>query len=106
MPEKYDAEGIGYKETLNVISNDLDNNRLLRSDDPGAIKSLTEPLKYRQSRIAFAAVLFLIDDGEMEPKLALPFKVWKRPEINIEFDHKGTYKEMWGKMFLYEGGRV
>jgi len=40
----------------------------------------------------------------MEPKLSQPFTSWKRPEINLEFDHRGAFKELPNIRFFYEGG--
>ena len=40
----------------------------------------------------------------MMPKLSEAFSSWKRPEINLEFDHRGVFKEMCGSTFFYEGG--
>ena len=99
MAPKNNVGGLGYKETLDIISRDLHDHQFLLSKDEPILKvvdSISERLKYRQSRTAFAALLFLIDCGCMMPKLSEPFSSWERPEINLEFDHKGTFKEMSG----------
>jgi hypothetical protein len=107
VPTKSTMEGLGYKETLDLISTNLAENRSIHSDNdiyPVVVASFIECLTYRQSRTALAGLLFLLDDGDMEPKLSQPFTSRKRREINLEFDHRGAFKTLPNITFFYEGG--
>ena len=82
---------------METLYSDLDEHRYIA--DNKRVERGIELLKFRQSRTALAAVLFLIDDGTMIPKLFEDFSSWKRPEIDLEFDHQGTFKKYVGQHF-------
>lgn len=101
-----DDELGGYNAIAAVIWNDIQKHQAIAHDDESPLnlrRSILEQLTY-DSRTAFAALWMLIAGNDMIPKLDEDFGKWERPEINLEFDHRGMFKKMVGGVFLYEGG--
>ena len=53
--------------------------------------------------ISMMLLWFLIDPTKHVPKLEIPFSKWPIPTVNLEFDHKGCWKEISSSHYFYEG---
>ena len=54
--------------------------------------------------ISMTLLQFLIDPVKYLPTLTIPFLIWPIPIVNLEFDHKGCWKEISSSHYFYEGG--
>ncbi|SRR6266496_4518721 len=54
--------------------------------------------------ISMTLLWFLIDPVNYLPKLTISFLKWPIPTVNLEFDHKGCWKEISSSHYFYEGG--
>jgi hypothetical protein len=53
--------------------------------------------------ISMTLLWFLIDPVNYLPKLTISFLKWPIPTVNLEFDHKGCWKEISSSHYFYEG---
>jgi len=67
---------------------------------------IAERLLYADSSFAFASLWMMLDGEIFEPKIGKKFSVWPRPEINLEFDYGGKFKEIPLNEILYEAGEA
>jgi hypothetical protein len=85
---------LGYLEAFDIFC-DLDLHISLdTSDKPSAVRLLVDLLKSRHLPIAFAALWMLIDGDKLKPNQAQDFDSRRRPEIDPEFDHRGSFREL------------
>jgi hypothetical protein len=54
--------------------------------------------------ISMILLWFLVDPANYRPRLDISFLTWPIPTVNLEFDHKGCWKEFSSSHYLYEGG--
>jgi len=70
----------------------------------GQIESFLPALLENNDAISMILLWFLIDPVNHRPNLEIPFLKWPIPTVNLEFDHKGCWKEISSSHYFYEGG--
>jgi len=69
-----------------------------------SIESSLPGLLNDNDAISMSLLWFLVDPANYLPKLDRSFSKWSIPTVNLEFDHKGCWKEISSSHYFYEGG--
>ena len=67
---------------------------------------IAERLLHADSCFAFTCLWILLEGEILEPKIGTKFSAWPRPEVNLEFDYSGKFKEIPVDKILYEAGEA
>jgi hypothetical protein len=58
----------------------------------------------QDDELSMMLLWFLIDPSTYNPNLTISLLKWPIPTANLEFDHRGCWKEISSSHYFYEGG--
>ena len=94
---KFSGQLRSYVENLN-------NHIKIGVKEGNSVETFLPGLLIDNDDISMTLLWFLIDPVNYLPKLTISFLKWPIPTVNLEFDHKGCWKEISSSHYFYEGG--
>ena len=74
------------------------------SQTHASVEDVLLDLFQNDDEICMTLLWFLVDPTSYCPKSESSFLRWPIPTVNMEFDHRGCWKEISSSHYFYEGG--
>ena len=99
-----DVSRSNFSGQLRSYVENLNNHIKIGVEGGNSVETFLPGLLSDNDDISMTLLWFLIDPVNYLPKLTISFLKWPIPTVNLEFDHKGCWKEISSSHYFYEGG--
>lgn len=86
------------------LKNFEDHRKKCTAQNATSVEDFVPRLLEDHDDLSMTLLWLLIDPTTYLPNLTMSFLAWPIPTVNLEFDHRGCWKEISSSHYFYEGG--